>query len=262
MNELDLPTRILNLAKDLKLDFYGDTIQQFFSSNSYNEKELSIVENFLISLKQAADISSINMMIKLSRIPTKAPKNFENFCFDTLNDKDKEKILSLKTLSFLQTGRNILFLGSPGTGKTHLALSIGMECCKKKHKAYFIKLEELKGKFKDAIDSGSTTTCLAKLGNFSCFIIDEIGHCTLNLQETRMFFQLIDKYYQKKTGSLIMTSNLNVNHWDEVFTVSKTLECALDRIFDESIVINLVGDSYRGRNKEFIKIKMNGSSRA
>jgi len=163
---------------------------------------------------------------------------------------------TLKTLSFLHSGKNVVFLGPTGTGKTHLGLSIGYECCQKGYKAYFIKLDELKAKFAESIRASNTDRCLSHLAKFSCLIIDEVGHCTLTKDETRLFFQLVDRYYQKKTGSIVLTSNLNVNHWDEVFFNDKTLECALDRILDDSIVFSVLGQSYRGRDKVFTKMKL------
>lgn len=123
-------------------------------------------------------------------------------------------------------------------------------------KTYFIKASELRDRFLAAKRSGKADSCLNALVRPSCLIIDEIGHCEFDKECTRMFFDLIDRRYNKEGNfNMIFTSNKNPALWREDFNEDTTLLCALDRIFDDAMVFKLRGESFRGKKLETISLQ-------
>lgn len=133
-------------------------------------------------------------------------------------------------------------------------MAIGNECCSNKMKAYFIKMDELKDKFYDAIVGEKTGKLLNGLSKYSCLIVDEVGYCKLNRQETLLFFQLVDRIGLKETGSIVLTSNKDLSQWPEVFDEDDALECAIDRLWDKAICMTFSGQSHRGSDREQIEL--------
>ena len=187
----------------------------------------------------------------MSRLPTKEPKTFENFDFSLLKGKDVERLKALPSLAAIYSHRNLAFIGPAGTGKTHLAQAFGYACCQHGMKTYFIKASELRDRFTMAKRSGKTDSCLSALVRPSCLIVDEIGHCAFDRENTRLFFDLIDRRYNKEGAyNIVFTSNRNPSLWRENFHEEDSLLCALDRIFDAATVFNIHGESFRGKNLE------------
>ena len=123
-------------------------------------------------------------------------------------------------------------------------------------KTYFIKATELRDRFTAAIRAGRGDSCLNGLVRPSCLIIDEIGYCAFDKEATRMFFDLIDRRYNKEGSfNMIFTSNKNPALWREDFDEDATLLCALDRIFDDATVFKLRGESFRGKRLETVSLQ-------
>ena len=119
-------------------------------------------------------------------------------------------------------------------------------------RAYFIKASELRDRFTAARRAGKTDSCLKSLVRPSYLIIDEIGHCEFDKENTRLFFDLIDRRYNKEGNfNMIFTSNKNSALWRE----DSTLLCALDRIFDEATVFKLRGESFRGKKLDTVSVQ-------
>ena len=110
----------------------------------------------------------------------------------------RRQVNALKALPFINAKRNVIMIGPTGTGKTHLAMAIGNQCCDNNMKAYFIKMGELKDRFHAAILAERQGRYLNGLSKYSCLIIDEIGYCRFDKAETLMFFQLIDRINLKE----------------------------------------------------------------
>ena len=135
-------------------------------------------------------------------------------------------------------------------------MAYGRECCNRGLKTYFLKATELNQKLMDAIKYGREGSTINGLVKPSCLIIDEIGRCVFNRECTRMFFDMVDRRYNKDgPNTMIFTSNRTPDKWGEFFDEDSSLLCALDRIFDDATVFMMKGESYRGKKLETVAIE-------
>ncbi len=208
---------------------------------------MGAVQEIFSYLSRKKQETTIQTLLKMSRLPTKVPKTFENFGFSLLKGKDVGRLWVLPSLNANYSHRNLAFIGLAGTGKTHLAQAYGYACCQHGLKNYFIKASELSDQFTDARRSGETDSCLNGLVRPFCLIIDEIGPCAFDKENIRLFFDLIDRRCNKEGNfNMIFTSNKNPAHWREDFEEDATLLCTLDRIFDDATVFKLRGERASG----------------
>ena len=242
-------------CKTLALDFSGAELAHLAASHAFSAESIDAVSQVLCYLQDKKKEATIQMLLKTSRLPQKNIKTFTNFDFSVLRGKDVEKIKALSTLTPVYARKNVAFIGPTGTGKTHLAMSIGHECCQHGLKTYFIKASELRDKFTTARRLGRESAAVTALVRPSCLIIDEIGHCDFDKENTRLFFDMIDRRYNKEGAyNIVFTSNKTPSQWKNNFDEDDALLCSLDRVFDNAIVVNIRGESFRGKGLENIAI--------
>lgn len=240
----------------LKLDFSADEFARLAADNSYSVETIAAINDIFGYLCTKKEQATIQMLLQTSRLPMKNAKTFDNFDFSVLKGKDIERLRSLPSLAAVYGHKNLAFIGPAGTGKTHLAMAFGYECCQHGLKTYFIKASELRDKFTNARRLGKEASTLTSLVRPSCLIIDEVGHCEFDKENTRLFFDLIDRRYNKEGAfNLVFTSNKNPSLWRENFNEGDSLLCALDRIFDDATVFNIRGESFRGKKLETIALQ-------
>ncbi len=248
--------QIAAAASVLRLDFSSEEFANFAEERELSEDAIEAVQAVFSYLRQKKQQTTVLTMLKMSRLPTKEPKTFENFDFSLLKGRDVERLKALPSLAAIYSHRNLAFIGPAGTGKTHLAQAFGYACCQHGMKTYFIKASELRDRFTAARRAGKTDSCLSGLVRPSCLIVDEIGHCAFDKENTRLFFDLIDRRYNKEGNfNMIFTSNKNPALWREDFDEDATLLCALDRIFDDATVFKLRGESFRGKKLETVSLQ-------
>jgi len=209
-----------------------------------NNNQLSFVDTLIKLTDYEIDMKEINMrrsMVKVAAFPHR--KEIKDFDFDFQPSVNKEQILDFATLRFIERKENIIFLGSSGVGKTHLATSIGIAAAKKRTSTYFIKCNNLILNLKKAKLENRLEARLKHYAKYRLLIIDEIGYLPIDADDAKLFFQLVDLRYEEK--STIFTTNSNFKTWGEIFQDPKIANAILDRVLHHATVVNIVGDSYR-----------------
>lgn len=221
-----------------KLD---DTID-FISKNSLPFAEgLLKLSNYEVDFKEA---NASRSMIKAGAFPFQ--KGLEHFEFEFQPSINPEQIKDFTTLRFLEKQENIVFLGSSGVGKTHLATAVGIAAAKRRTSTYFIKCHELLQQLKRARLENRLETRLKHFCKYKLLIIDELGYLPINKEDSNLFFQLIDMRYEKK--STIITTNINFGDWESIFYDPVVANAILDRVLHHATVVTITGKSYRIKN--------------
>mgnify|MGYP001099902565 FL=1 len=153
----------------------------------------------------------------------------------------------MATLRFLENKENILFYGNSGVGKTHLAVSLGIEAAKKRYITYFISCHDLITQLNKAHSENRLEAKLKHYAKYKILIIDEIGYLPIDKQGANLLFQLIAKRYEK--NSTIITTNQMFSKWGEVFSDPVIANALLDRLIHHSHIIKIKGASYRIKDK-------------
>jgi DNA replication protein DnaC len=191
--------------------------------------------------------------VQMSGFPLK--KSLADFDFSFQPSIDKRQIDELATMRFLENGENVVFLGPPGVGKTHLATALGLVAASHRFSTYYVNCQQLVEQLKKAHFENRLPDKLRVLAKYKLLIIDEIGYLSMDLQGANLFFQLITRRYEKV--STIFTSNKTFSQWNEVFADLTIASAILDRVLHHCTVIHIKGESYRLKErKEFMKQKV------
>ena len=229
----------LEKLKLLQMKKYLSEVTDFVSSNklSFSDGLLKLC-NYELDYK--VEVAS-KSMIKAAAFPF--IKTIEDYDFDFQPKLNKQEILELTSLKFIEELKNIVFLDSSGVRKTHLATSLGIVAAKKRYSTYFIKCHDLLQQLKRAKVENRLDSRLKYLNRYKLLIIDELGYLPIDKEDSNLFFQLIDMRYEKK--STILTTNINFSNWDSVFYDAVVANAILDRVLHHSHVISINGRSYR-----------------
>jgi len=206
--------------------------------------------NLLLEREAQGKINrSVENQIKVAGFPGR--KTFELYDFLFQPNINIEQIDDLRTLRFIENKENVVFLGTPGVGKTHLAIALGILAIEHKFSAYFINCHTLIQNLLKASHENRLEDRLKHYSRYKVLIIDEIGYLPTNIEGANLFFQLVARRYEKHTT--IFTTNKNFGEWGEIFQDLTISSAILDRILHHCNVVKIVGDSYRLKERnEFI----------
>jgi len=187
----------------------------------------------------------IETRLKQSRFPW--IKTLEQFDFEFQPSLDRRVVRELAGLSFVERAENVVILGPPGVGKTHIAVSLGVKAVEAGYSVQFYTLESLMTRLDRAQHENRLEAALKQLTYPKLLILDELGYLPLNHQQASLFFRLIVRRYER--GSLIVTSNKSFLDWGEVFNDNVLATAILDRLLHHATTLNVKGESYRLKEK-------------
>jgi len=172
-------------------------------------------------------------------------KTMADFDYSFQKSVDKRQIAELLTLRFVENGENVLLLGPPGVGKTHIAVALAKEAIAKGYSAYFVTMQRLV----DYLSEGSepVSTRMRIFLRPKLLVIDEVGYLPLERLAANWFFELVSRRYEK--GSIVLTSNKSYGEWASLFPEVAIASAILDRLLHHSTTINIRGESYRLKDK-------------
>ena len=241
-----LPSQIAYLTRVLKTP----TIATFWESLAGQARDENWShEEYLAALlqRQVADRESKGTVMRIRTAHFPAVKTLEDFNLDHLPSLRRDVLGHLATSTFVAKAENVILLGPPGIGKTHLAIGLGVKATQAGYSVLFDTASNWIARLTEAHHGNRLEAELKKIRRYKLIIVDEVGYIPFDQDAANLFFQLIASRYEQ--GSVTVTSNLPFGRWGETFSDDVVAAAMIDRLVHHAEVLTLSGDSYRTRQR-------------
>lgn len=221
---------------------YRDLSERATAGNLQYEEYLALLLEEEVKRKTE---NSVKAKITKSRLPYL--KTLEEFDFSYQPGLKEKEVIRLSSLEFIEQKGNVLFLGPPGVGKTHLSVGLAMKACIARYRVVFMTAQHLIEDLMLSKKDGSIVEKLMAYSRLNLLIIDELGYMPITREQANLLFQLVSMRYEK--GAIILTSNYNFDEWGKVFEDNIVASAIIDRLVHHASIFYITGSSYRLKNK-------------
>jgi DNA replication protein DnaC len=237
---------LTGLMQKLKMEYLPDNLDALCEQAAKRELDYrAFLTEALATEWNGRHQKGLESRLRQARLPW--IKTLEQFDFSFQPSLDRKVIRELAGGAFVERAENVIFLGPPGVGKTHLAIALGVKAAEAGHRVLFLTLETLMTRLKRAQQENRLEKQLQQFTYPKVLIIDEIGYLPLNRQEASLFFRLVARRYEK--AAMILTSNKGFVDWGEVFSDQVIATAILDRLLHHATTLNIKGESFRLKEK-------------
>ena len=242
MNDKEIHEKISLFSKELKLPH---TLKNFKEEIGEANIKNKTFDNFLYDLLQKEyDLRKENgrkSRIRSARFPYK--KYIEDLATEDLPEDARNKLKVFSSLEFIKMGQNIILAGNPGTGKTHMAIGLGIKACNAGYKVLFTTIPLLVNQLKESRSEKTLRSFEKRFEKYDLIIADELGYISFDKEASELLFTYLSLRAGRK--STIITTNLSFERWEEIFKDPVMTAAMIDRLTHKSYIVNMNGNSYR-----------------
>jgi|SRR5690554_341016 len=242
---MDRQEQLIELCKELRLPSIRKMVQET-SNFKQPDQAYEVLLQVLTQEKADRVIRAKQNRIRAANFPQK--KLLEEIIVEALPDQAKQKLPQLKTLSFIGKGQNVILTGPPGTGKSHIAIGLGMEACLAGYRVFFASVPSFINQLKEHRSERTLRSFELKFEKYDLVILDELGYISFDKEGAELLFSHLSLRADRK--STIITSNLSFLKWQDIFHDPVLTAALTDRLTHKSHVLNMNGASYRMRETE------------